>query len=57
MDTFSPLHADDTARWALLTCPRHRAGDVELRQQGAFTEVRCRECAREAGASGETSAR
>ena len=59
METILPLHVDDTARWALLTCPRpgHTAGDVEWRRRGAFTEVRCRECAREAGPRGDTSAR
>jgi hypothetical protein len=45
---FLPLREGDTAHWALLTCPYHRAGEVALKRDGAFTEVRCRECAREA---------
>jgi hypothetical protein len=45
---FLPLREGDTAHWALLTCPYHTAGDVALKREGAFTEVRCRECAREA---------
>ncbi len=44
---FLPLREGDTAHWALLTCPYHAAGDVALKREGAFTEVRCRECARE----------
>jgi hypothetical protein len=47
---FLPLREGDTAHWALLTCPYHAAGDVALKREGAFTEVRCRECAREAEA-------
>jgi hypothetical protein len=47
---YLPLHLTDTAYWALLTCAKHRAGDVEIQQQGAFIEVRSRECAREAEA-------
>jgi hypothetical protein len=49
---FLPLRGGDTAHWALLTCPYHTAGDVALKREGAFTEVRCRECAREAGPAG-----
>jgi hypothetical protein len=49
METILPLHVDNTEKWALLTCPHHTAGDIELRQQGAFKEVRCRECARAEG--------
>ncbi len=45
---FLPLREGDTAHWALLTCPYLTAGDVALKREGAFTEVRCRECAREA---------
>jgi hypothetical protein len=45
---FLPLREGDTPHWALLTCPYHTVGDVALKQEGAFTEVRCRECAREA---------
>jgi hypothetical protein len=45
---FLPLREGDTALWALLTCPYHAAGDVALKRDGAFTEVRCRECVREA---------
>ena len=45
---FLPLREGDTSHWALLTCPYHTAGDVALKREGAFTEVRCRECAREA---------
>jgi hypothetical protein len=45
---FLPLREGDTAQWALLTCPYHTAGDVALKRDGASTEVRCRECAREA---------
>jgi len=44
---FLPLREGDTAHWALLTCPYHAAGDVALKREGAFTEVRCRECASE----------
>jgi hypothetical protein len=43
-----PLHVTGTAQWALLTCPHHRAGDVEIEREGAFYKVRCRECARAA---------
>ncbi len=45
---FLPLREGDSAHWALLTCPYHTAGDVALKREGAFIEVRCRECAREA---------
>ncbi len=45
---YLPLHEGDTAHWALLTCPYHAAGDVALKREGAFTEVRCRACARDA---------
>ena len=45
---FLPLREGDTAHWALLTCPYHAAGDVALKREVAFTEVRCRECARAA---------
>jgi hypothetical protein len=45
---FLPLREGDTAHWALLTCPYHTAGDVALKREAAFAEVRCRECAREA---------
>jgi hypothetical protein len=45
---FLPLREGATAHWALLTCPYHAAGDAALKREGAFTEVRCRECAREA---------
>jgi hypothetical protein len=38
-----PLREDDAPHWTLLTCPLHLAGE------GAFTEVRCRESARERG--------
>jgi hypothetical protein len=41
------------ADWALLTCPEHTAGDLEIKREGNFLEVRCRECAREARARGE----
>jgi hypothetical protein len=50
---FLPLHPTDTAYWALLTCPQHTAGDLEIKREGNFLEVRCRECAREARARGE----
>lgn len=50
---YLPLREGDAPHWALLTCPRegHTAGDVELKREGAFTEVRCRECARDGGAT------
>jgi hypothetical protein len=35
------------------TCPQHTAGDLEIKREGNFLEVRCRECAREARARGE----
>jgi hypothetical protein len=41
---FLPLQESDAPHWTLVTCPRHGTGDIELRQEGAFTEVRCREC-------------
>jgi hypothetical protein len=50
---YLPLHESDTAYWALLTCPSHRAGDVEVNQHGAFTQARCRECAKEAETQAE----
>jgi len=46
-----PLHPTDTPHWAMLTCPRHTAGDVEMKREGAFYSVRCRECARAAEAT------
>ncbi len=52
----TPLTKGNTANWALLTCPEHRAGDVEIVQRGAFTQVRCRECAKAAGTSAEKPA-
>ena len=53
MEHILALHPDFTGRWALLTCPNHRAGDIELRWEGAFSEVRCRECARAVEANGD----
>lgn len=50
---FLPLHPIDTAYWTLVTCPAHTAGDLEIKREGNFLEVRCRECAREARARGE----
>lgn len=51
---YLPLHDTDAAHWALLTCPsNHTAGDVEVKQRGAFTQVRCRECASQAGTATE----
>jgi len=44
---FLPLQESDAPYWTLVTCPRHRTDDIESRQKGAFTEVRCRECVRE----------
>jgi hypothetical protein len=51
MPTETYLSLREPTRWALLTCSRegHRAGDVEVRREGAFYEARCRECARDAG--------
>jgi hypothetical protein len=40
---FLPLREGDTPYWALLTCPYHTAGDVALKREGAFAEVRCRQ--------------
>ena len=48
---FVPLHPTDTAYWTLVTC--HTAGDLEIKLEGNFLEVRCRECARETRARGE----
>ena len=50
---FLPLHETDTAYWALLTCPKHTAGDVAIKQYGGFTQLRCRECAKEAETAAE----
>ena len=50
---FLPLHPTDTAYWALRTCPQHTAGDLEIKREGNFLEVRGREYAREARARGE----
>jgi hypothetical protein len=38
---FLPLHPTDTAYWVLLTCPQHTAGDLEIKREGNFLEVRC----------------
>jgi len=45
---FLPLHPIDTAYWTLVTFPAPTAGDLEIKREGSFFEVRCREYAREA---------